>query len=198
MPVVDVDYDELRQLTGHDEKSDDELERDLFDLGLEYEGESEDGDAKLELEPDRLDRLSVEGIARALRYQYGDDRGVYVPNANDPTWTIEVEDVPPERPYVTGAVIRGVDLDEGVLDSLIQLQEKLHATMGRKRAKGAIGIHDLAMLKGETIEDTVEGAGNKSIRYTGIEPDGDRFVPLEGDADMTPEQVLSEHHIGKT
>ena len=198
MPVVDVDYDELRQLTGHDEKSDDELERDLFDLGLEYEGESEDGDAKLELEPDRLDRLSVEGIARSLRYQYGDDRGVYVPNANDPTWTIEVEDVPPERPYVTGAVIRGVDLDEGVLDSLIQLQEKLHATMGRKRAKGAIGIHDLAMLKGETIEDTVEGAGNKSIRYTGIEPDGDRFVPLEGDEDMTPEQVLSEHHIGET
>ncbi|MEF8757422.1 MAG: phenylalanine--tRNA ligase subunit beta [Halobacteriales archaeon] len=198
MPVVNVDYDELRELTGHDEKSDDELERDLFDLGLEYEGETEDGDAKLELEPDRLDRLSVEGIARSLRYQYGDDRGVYVPNTNDATWTIEVEDVPPERPYVTGAVIRGVDLDEDTLDSLIQLQEKLHATMGRKRAKGAIGIHDLAMLKGEPIEDAVDEAGNKSIRYTGIAPDADRFVPLDSDAEMTVEDVITDHHIGET
>ncbi|MFT4890032.1 MAG: phenylalanyl-tRNA synthetase beta chain [Halobacteriales archaeon] len=198
MPVVNVDYDELRELTGHDEKSDGELERDLFDLGLEYEGETEDGDAKLELEPDRLDRLSVEGIARSLRYQYGDDRGVYVPNTNEATWTIEVEDVPPERPYVTGAVIRGVDLDETTLDSIIQLQEKLHATMGRKRAKGAIGIHDLAMLKGETIADTVEGTAEKSIRYTGIAPDGDRFVPLDSDAEMTPGEVIADHHIGET
>jgi phenylalanyl-tRNA synthetase beta chain len=198
MPVVDVDYDDLRELTGHEDTPDDELEWDLFNLGLEYEGETEDGDAKLELEPDRLDRLSIEGIARSLRYQYGDDRGVYVPATNDPTWTIEVEDVPPERPYVTGAVIRGVDLDEATLDSLIQLQEKLHATMGRKRAKGAIGIHDLAMLKGETIADTVEGAGNKSVRYTGIAPDGDRFVPLDSDQDMTPAAVLADHHIGET
>ncbi|MFQ3295719.1 MAG: phenylalanyl-tRNA synthetase beta chain, partial [Natrialbaceae archaeon] len=198
MPVIDIDYDELRELTAHEEKSDDALEGDLFDLGLEYEGETESGDAKLELEPDRLDRLSVEGIARSLRYQYGDDRGVYVPNTNAPNWTIEVEDVPPERPYVTGAVIRGIDLDEDTLDSLIQLQEKLHATMGRKRAKGAIGIHDLAMLKGQKITDAVDSAGTRSIRYTGVEPAGDRFVPLEGDDDMTPEQVLSDHHIGQT
>jgi len=50
-------------------------------------------------------------------------------------------------------VIRGVDLDEGALDSLIQLQEKLHATMGRGRAKGAIGIHDLAMVKGAPLQE---------------------------------------------
>ena len=83
MPTVDVDYDQLRELTGT-EKSDDQLEDDLFELGLEYEGETEDDKAKLELEPDRLDRLSVEGIARSLRYQYGEDRGVYVPKTNDP------------------------------------------------------------------------------------------------------------------
>ena len=79
MPVVDVDADELRRLTGHEEKDDDELIDDLFALGLEYEGETEDGDLQLEFGPDRLDRLSVEGVARSLRYQYGDDRGVYFP-----------------------------------------------------------------------------------------------------------------------
>jgi phenylalanyl-tRNA synthetase beta chain len=196
MPVVDIDADELRRLTGHEEKPDDELIDDLFALGLEYEGETEDGDLQLEFGPDRLDRLSVEGVARSLRYQYGDDRGVYVPNTNDPDWTIEVdESVPDERPYVTGAVIRGVDLDDDALDSLIQLQEKLHATMGRKREKGAIGIHDLTMLKGEVLD---ESAGDNSITYRGVAPDGDRFVPLDSDAEMTPAQVLTDHPTGET
>ncbi|WP_440006686.1 phenylalanine--tRNA ligase subunit beta [Halomicrococcus sp. SG-WS-1] len=195
MPVVDVDPDELRTLTGHGEKDDEELKDDLFALGLEYEGETEDGEMQLEFAPDRLDRLSVEGVARSLRYQYGDDRGVYVPETNDGDWTIQVEDVPDERPYVTGAVVRGVDLDEAALDSLIQLQEKLHATMGRKRAKGAIGIHDLTMLKGQTATD--DDVGN-SITYRGIDPDGDRFVPLDSDAEMTPAEVLRSHPTGET
>ena len=219
MPTVDIDPDELRELTGYADKSDDELREDLFSLGLEYEGETDDGNFELEFAPDRLDRLSVEGIARSLRYDYGDDRGVYVPTTNDAEWTIEVRDTPEERPYVTGAIVRGLDLDEDSLDSLIQLQEKLHATMGRKRAKGAIGVHDLTMLKGG--EATVSGGSpltgatddaelpagaddaggtdetvRKSITYTGIDPDGEEFVPLEGDAAMTPAEVIEDHHIG--
>jgi phenylalanyl-tRNA synthetase beta chain len=201
MPVVDVDPDELRRLTGHDEKSDEELKTDLFALGLEFEGETEDGLLQLEFGPDRLDRLSVEGVARSLRYQYGDDRGVYVPNTNDADWTIVVEEsVPDERPCVTGAVVRGVDLDDDALDSLIQLQEKLHATMGRKRAKGAIGIHDLTMLKGSAYDpDGGDGgpAGN-SITYRGVAPDGDRFVPLDAGREMTPAAVLADHPTGET
>jgi len=212
MPVVEIDPDELRELTGHDEKSDDELRADLFALGLEFEGETDDGAFQLEFAPDRLDRLSVEGVARSLRYQYGDDRGVYVPKTNDAEWVVEVEDVPESRPYVTAAIVRGVDMTEGKLESLIQLQEKLHATMGRKRAKGAIGVHDLAMLKGRSARppgsaderatgersDPGAGAAKKSITYTGIDPDGDRFVPLDADADMTPAEVLEEHPIGDT
>ncbi len=194
MPTVDIDPDELRELTGHEEKGDEELKDDLFGLGLEFEGRTEEGTFELEFAPDRLDRLSVEGVARSLRYQYGDARGIHVPSPNDADWTIQVdESVPDERPYVTGAVIRDVDLDEDGLDSLIQLQEKLHATMGRKRAKGAIGIHDLTMLKGSPATE-----GNPTIRYVGVEPDEDRFVPLDADAEMTPAEVLEEHQTGQT
>ncbi|WP_254864555.1 phenylalanine--tRNA ligase subunit beta [Halovivax gelatinilyticus] len=193
MPTVDIDPDELRTLSGATEVADDELIDDLFALGLEYEGETEDGDFELEFAPDRLDRLSVEGIARSLRYQYGEDRGVYVPTTTEADWTIEVdEDVPAERPFVTGAVIRGVDLDDDALDSLIQLQEKLHATMGRNRVKGAIGIHDLAMLRGAPATE-----GNPSIRYTGVAPDGERFVPLDSDRELTPGDVLEDHPTGR-
>jgi phenylalanyl-tRNA synthetase beta chain len=197
MPVVDVDPDELRQLTGHHDKDDEELKSDLFALGLEFEGETEDGEFQLEFAPDRLDRLSVEGVARSLRYQYGDDRGVYTPTTNSAEWVIEVdESVPEERPYVTGAIVRGLDMTEQKLESLIQLQEKLHATMGRKRAKGAIGVHDLAMLKGRA--GAGEGDKPKSITYRGVDPDGDRFVPLDADTDMTPREVLTDHQTGAT
>ena len=266
MPVVNIDTDELRELTGHEDKTDEEFEEDLFGLGLEFEGETEDGEMQFEFGPDRLDRLSVEGVARSLRYQYGDARGVYVPETNAADWQITVESsVPDDRPFVTGAVIRDVNLDEDALDSLIQLQEKLHATMGRERAKGAIGIHDLTMLKGSAIgaaavetetglslgegapggdaeEAGGDGAGSdetggpseadeappvedptpidtptvgggdatapsedegsarepqKSITYRGVEPDGDRFVPLDADRDMTPGDVLTEHPTGE-
>lgn len=212
MPTVDVDFDELRRLTGHD-KSDEAFRSDLFELGLEYEGRTEEGLAQLEFGPDRLDRLSVEGIARSLRYQYGDDRGVYVPRTNSPEWTYVVEEsVPAERPYVTGAIVRGVDFDEAALDSLIQLQEKLHATMGRARVKGAIGIHDLAMVKGNRVLGAAEEASEErdeprncdsvaedghSITYRGIEPDAEAFVPLDADVEFTPEEVLTEHPTGR-
>ena len=196
MPVVDVDPDELRELTGHEDKDDETLKSDLFDLGLEFEGWTESEEFQLEFAPDRLDRLSVEGVARSLRYQYGDARGVYVPGTNDADWTIEVEDQPDERPYITGAVVRGLDMDEGTLESLIQLQEKLHATMGRKRAKGAIGVHDLTMLKGAPATD--EGRANKSVTYTSVDPDGESFVPLESNAEMTPAEVLDRHPTGET
>ena len=194
MPVVDVDPDELRELTGHAGKDDDELRADLFDLGLEFEGWTDEEEMQLEFAPDRLDRLSVEGIARSLRYYYGDDRGVYVPKTNDAEWTIEVDSSVPEgRPYVTGAVVRGLDMDDSALQSLIQVQEKLHATMGRGRAKGAIGVHDLVALKGAPGT-----GGEKTIRYLGVEPDGDTFVPLDSDAEMTPADVLTDHPIGDT
>ncbi len=194
MPTVEIDPDELRELTNADEKSDDDLIDDMFALGLEFEGRTEDDEFELEFAPDRLDRLSVEGVARSLRYQYGDDRGVYVPNTNSAEWTITVDEaVPDERPYVTGAVVRGVNIDEEALDSLIQLQEKLHATMGRKRAKGAIGIHDLTMLKGSSVGDA-----DSSVRYTGVEPEEDSFVPLDADRKMTPADVLEDHPTGET
>ena len=194
MPVIDVDPDELRHLAGVTDRDDESLLDELFALGLEFEGETEDGKFQLEFAPDRLDRLSVEGVARSLRYQDGTDRGIHLPTVNPPTWTIEVdESVPAERPAIAGAIVRNVSLDETTLASLIQLQEKLHDTMGRRRVKGAIGIHDLTMLKGAAA--TNESAA--SITYRGIQPDEDRFVPLDADQEMTPGDVLVDHPTGR-
>ncbi|ERH00116.1 MAG: phenylalanyl-tRNA synthetase, beta subunit [Haloquadratum sp. J07HQX50] len=195
MPVVDIDIEQLRSLTGRTDQSVETFKTDLFDLGLEFEGKTEQGKLQFEFGPDRLDRLSVEGVARSLRYHYGLDRGVEVLSTNDAEFTIEVTDtVPSDRPYVTAAIARGVRLDRNILDSLIQLQEKLHATIGRQRAKGAIGIHDLTMLKGHRVS---EDASGPSITYTGVDPSEDCFVPLDADRELTPQEVLDEHPTGR-
>lgn len=195
MPVVDVDPDELRRLADVPDLSEDQLLGDLFALGLEYEGRTEEDALQLEFAPDRLDRLSVEGVARSLRYQRGTDRGVHQPALNRSNWRLVVdESVPDERPHVTGAIVRDLEFTDDSLDSLIQLQEKLHETIGRRRVKAAIGIHDLTMLKGS---DPTE-AGAATVTYRGVGANDVRFVPLESDEEMTPAAVLEHHPTGRT
>jgi phenylalanyl-tRNA synthetase beta chain len=48
---------------------------------------------------------------------------------------------------VVGAVLRGVRLDRARYDSFIDLQDKLHANIARKRTLVAIGTHDLDTLR---------------------------------------------------
>ena len=192
MPVVSLHPDILRNMVGID-VSDETLKQDLFNLGLEFDGEDEDGNFQLEFAPDRLDRLSVEGVARSLRYHYGKERGVFIPPLNPPTWSICIQHpISHNRPYVTGAIARGIKLDDSILKSLIQLQEKLHDTIGRNRAKGSIGIHDLSMIKSTETPD-----GMSSIYYKGTPPSEPSFVPLGLQEELTPMQVLESHPTGK-
>ena len=175
MAVVEVEFEELRRLVGDPDLTVDDAVEELFALGVELEGR-DDGTLELEVVPDRPDRLSVEGLARSLRFQRGVERGIRVPEIEDAEYTVRVDDsVRDVRPYVTAAVVRGADLSGGALDSLIQVQEKLHATLGRRRRKGAIGVHDLALLKGT------------EITYRGIGPDEDSFVPLAIGHEGAPE-----------
>ena len=192
MPVIDVDLDELRGLVGTD-ADDATLIADLFELGLEHEGSTDAGAEQFEFGPDRLDRLSVEGVARSLRQHYDIAPGLSVPHASPPEYALVAADVPADRPYISGLIVRGLSLSEGVLQSVIQLQEKLHATMGRRRAKGAIGIHDLTMLK--PITDRIPD--RKALIYRGVDPEETTFVPLGADREMTPAAVCAELPTGR-
>jgi len=86
------------------------------------------------------------------------------PNSSE--WTIEVdESVPDERPYVTGAVVRDVDLDEKPSSPSSNCRRNSTRRWGAS-ARRAIGIHDLTMLRGPPRRE-----GNPTIRYVGVEPD---------------------------
>ena len=55
------------------------------------------------------------------------------------------------RKFVVGAVLRDIKLDADIYSSFIDLQDKLHQNIGRKRTLASIGTHDLDTIKGFLI-----------------------------------------------
>ncbi len=142
MPVLRFRLSRLRALTGLGVE---ELEEALFRLKCETEV-TEDGEfIEVEVNPDRPDMFIGEGIARAVRGLIGAEKGWERPKVVDSGLRLLVEEVP-RRPFIAAAVVYNVNVDEEFLEELIQFQEKLHESIGRRRAKVAIGFHDLDKL----------------------------------------------------
>jgi phenylalanyl-tRNA synthetase beta chain len=134
----------------------------------------------VEVTPNRPDLFSVGGIARALKAyarkeinEYKVEKSEYVLAVSNKTADA--------RPAVSAAVVKGLKIDEETLLGLMQLQEKLHDTIGRKRKKVAIGIHDLKPIVWP-------------LDYTVAV--GDKFVPLESKEEMDAWEVLKKHPKG--
>lgn len=82
------------------------------------------------------------------------------------------------RPYVVAAVLRDVTFDQAAYTSFIDLQDKLHMNVCRKRTLVAIGTHDL-----DTLADGV-------ITYDAQPPAEIQFRPLNQDTEMTAVQLM--------
>lgn len=181
MPVISVDSEELLRLTKADEF---ELIRTLPKMGVEIERIGE-GSWDLEVLPDRCDLLSVEGIARAVKGYLGKEVGLPRYETKDSGIKTKVEmSVQEVRPYIVTALAKDVDLDERVLRSLMDVQEKLHLTIGRERSKVAIGIHDL-----EAVE--------APFTYKAVKPSDVSFTPLQENGEMTLQEILDKHEKGR-
>ncbi len=157
-------------------------------LGCPVDSNSQDS-IEVEVFPDRPDLLSHETMARASRaFLSTSDVGVSIPlSQGEIELSIEsgLEEV---RPIVMGAVVRGVDTGsnqeerEDFIQSLMDHQEKLHMTLGRKRKFASIGVHDLDSLK-------------PPFRATTVASDFS-FIPLACTEEMTIEHILKEHPKG--
>lgn len=183
MATVTLNYPDLIKLIGLDLTLD-KVREDMFELGCETE-EIQGDEVTFEVTSDRADLLSEEGIARMLRAYYGIETGLKVPKVHKSDYKLIVNrEVEPVRPYVTGAIVRDIHFTDESIKSLMHLQEKLHGTFGRKRKKGAIGVHDLSKIKG------------KEIHYRAVPADSVKFVPLQSDELMTLADVLTKHPKG--
>jgi phenylalanyl-tRNA synthetase beta chain len=184
MPVINFSYSDLCNLIGRDVDIATLRERLPMigaDLNIADEGDDE---LSFEFFPDRPDLYSVEGIARALKAFLDIEPGLrgYTTSPSGVSVTVDpsVSDV---RPYIWSAVVEGLVIDDPLIRSMMDLQEKLHLTLGRDRRKVAIGIHDI-----EGVEPP--------FTYTTVGPDEMSFFPLQGEREMTPAEILSEHEKG--
>jgi phenylalanyl-tRNA synthetase beta chain len=184
MPVINFNFNDLVGLMGKDLPSSVVLER-IPMIGADlHEFDAATGETSIEFFPNRPDLYSVEGVARALRAFMDIDPGLRDYKTKDSGITLKVEDsVNDVRPYVVAAVIKNVVMTDQIIRSLMELQEKLHLTVGRKRVKVAIGVHDLDKVTPPFV-------------YKGAEPDSVSFIPLAKDVCMTMREVLEKHEKG--
>jgi phenylalanyl-tRNA synthetase beta chain len=142
----------------------------------------------IEFFPSRPDLFCVEGIARAYRRFSGIDRSPMLERMKVEGPSKITVDVDPGligiRPVIGCALVENVKLDQNALISIMNLQEKLHLTIGRKRKKVAIGIHDVSPLV-------------PPFRYRAVHPKEVEFVPLQKQGDWDLERILRYHEKGK-
>ncbi len=186
MPVIRIKKTRLHSLV--EGVSEDELKEALFNLKAEVE--EDEKYYYIEVNPDRPDMYLGEGIARALKGFLGEELGYKRPPLMESNVVLKVSKVP-TRPYVAAAVVNNVNVDEDFLEELIQFQEKLHDSMGRKRRKIAIGLHDFDKLQRLAGGETVE------IEYVFLPVDNVVFAPLGSDAEIKASEVLTSTKQGR-
>ena len=69
------------------------------------------------------------------------------------------------RPFVVCAVLRGVKFDKARYDSFIDLQDKLHQNICRRRTLCSMGTHDYDNIKGPI---TYEAVAPKDIVFKAL------------------------------
>ncbi|CAN6717602.1 unnamed protein product [Malus baccata var. baccata] len=189
MPTVSVGRDRLYAALGIT-YTQEQFEELCFDFGIELDdvttekaiirkeknldddegGEDEEVIYKIEVPANRYDLLCLEGIAQSLRVFNGQEDNPTYKLANISKESMIKMHVKPEtsliRPHIVCAVLRGVAFNEASYNSFIDLQDKLHQNICRRRTLVAIGTHDL---------DTLQAP----FTYEALPPSSINFVPLK-------------------
>ncbi|RAO64336.1 uncharacterized protein BHQ10_000348 [Talaromyces amestolkiae] len=199
MPTVSVDKYALFKELGRDYTTE-EFDELCFEFGIELDedtenqprAENEAPQLKIDIPANRYDLLCFEGIALMLNVFLGrkpfPNYRLVQPTSGQLEKIIVKEDTTKIRPYVAGAILRGVKFDEARYQSFIGLQDKLHQNIARQRTLVSIGTHDL---------DTIEGP----FTYEALPPKEIRFTPLNQTKEMNSEELMAfydkDKHLGR-
>ncbi|KAH0624011.1 hypothetical protein JD844_007288 [Phrynosoma platyrhinos] len=145
------------------------------------EGASEVILYKIDVPANRYDLLCLEGLVRGLQVFKERIRAPrykkIVPPSGEIQRLIITEETIQVRPYAVAAVLHNITFDKDRYDSFIDLQEKLHQNICRKRSLVAIGTHDL---------DAVCGP----FTYTAKPPSEIKFKPLNQDKEYSASEIM--------
>ncbi|PJE81307.1 phenylalanine--tRNA ligase subunit beta [Candidatus Pacearchaeota archaeon CG10_big_fil_rev_8_21_14_0_10_32_42] len=142
---------------------------------------------ELEIFPNRPDLLGYHGFKRSFLSFLGNKTGLKIYKLNKPEKNYEVKvdpSVKDVRPFTACAIVKGLKFDDSKIKEIVEIQEKLHATIGRQRKKLAIGIYPLEEI-------------SLPITYKALEPDKIKFKPLESPREMSGLEILQKHPTGK-
>ena len=186
MPTITLSKKVVEQLVGKPLPLE-ELKDRIAMLGTDLEN-IEGDNIHVQVFPNRPDLLSEQGLARALSSFIGVKTGLqkYTVHENKDSQQKVIIDpsVKGIRPYTACAIVKGLHFDEERLHQVIQIQEKLHVTYGRKRKKAAIGIYPMEKI-------------DFPITYKADAPNKIKFKPLEAHQEMTALEILEHHKTGK-
>jgi len=107
------------------------------------------------------------------------------------------------RPFVVCAVLRNVMFDAARYNSFIDLQDKLHQNICRKRSLVAIGTHDLDKVHGPFTYEAlppevcclaarVKGTHSPCVALQDI-----RFVPLKQEREFNATELLEFYKMAR-
>lgn len=86
------------------------------------------------------------------------------------------------RPYAVAAILRDMVFTQDSYNSFIDLQDKLHQNICRKRSLVAIGTHDYDTIKGPFF-------------YDAKPPKEIRFIPLNQEKEYTAEELMDLYSV---
>ncbi len=182
MTILTMNRAELEKKVGKITK---EIENKISMMGTPIESVTSD-EVAVEIFPNRPDLLSLQGFSRALLQNLG-KKGVAKFKIEKPEkdYVVEIDkSVKEVRPYTVCAIVKNLKFDDEKIKEIIDIQEKLHLTLGRDRKKIAIGIYPLEKIK-------------LPIRYLAKKPDEIKFMPLEMNKELTGAQILRQHPTGR-
>jgi len=182
LPVISLNQKRFSKLLGK-KLSVKEISENLPWIGLDIEEVGADY-VRVEYNPNRIDFSSHVGVARALKGILEIELGTPKYEVNFGKIVLNVDrSVSEVRPYIVGAVVRNLKLDDETVKELMEMQEDLHWGVGRNRRKVSIGVHNLDAVK-------------PPFTYTTADPDEARFVPLDKAEEMTLREILGKHEKG--
>lgn len=185
MPNLEVSKKDLERLVGcsySKEKLEDDLEYIKGEVDA-LEGDSLRIDCK---ETNRPDLWSVEGIAREIKARKGIEKGLVNYKVKKSNVDVFIhQNLLKVRPLIVCAIVKNVKVSEELLVQLIQLQEKVGESYGRRRKELGIGLYDLDIMK-------------PPIYYKGFKDEKIEFIPLEWKVPLRPSEILAQHDKGKT
>lgn len=183
MAIININKKQFeKEIKKLDEKMQDRIA--MFGTPIEEITEKE---IQIEVYPNRPDLLSYQGFKRSFLAFLGKKTGLKKYKVNKPEKDYKIiidSSVKDIRPYTACAIVKSLKLDDEKIKELVEIQEKLHITIGRKRKKVAIGIYPLEKIK-------------LPITFKALEPDKIKFIPLESDKEMSGLQILQKHQAGK-